>query len=85
MPSHTFACPNPDCGEEHEYDIEPFVEGRKSGPPDQCFPDEGGTAAPEDDECESCGQDLTDDAHLQKVYDAWAGSQEPDEPEKDID
>lgn len=74
-------------GEEHEltlkitFDIEPFHEGRRFGPPELCCPDEGGTAdvkeillVKEDGE-EKWDGELTSKEErefCQEAYNSWA-------------
>jgi hypothetical protein len=40
------------CGNEFEVDVTPIIPARTWGPPDDCYPEEGGEIEP--DECE-CG------------------------------
>lgn len=43
----------PDCGEESEVEVTPFISGKTWGPPESCYPDEGGEVEPE--ACPHCG------------------------------
>lgn len=74
--SYFYECPK--CGAEVEFDIEPLILGRYGGPPENCYPDEGGYADGPD-ECEFCHTTLD----AEKAYAAWEASQEPEYDEPD--
>lgn len=61
--SLTHHCP---CGAETEVTVYPVVRGRYFGPPEQCYPDEGGFIEP--DECEDCGRKIPND----EMQELWA-------------
>jgi hypothetical protein len=76
--TYYYRCPNEECSMTLEYEIEPYDPGRISGPPEDCYPPDGGFAyAPED--CPYCHTDISKD-WLEHVYEAWA-SEEPDYPD----
>lgn len=78
----TYHCP--DCGSDTEVTVYPVVRGRYYGPPEDCYPDEGGFIEP--DECDSCGrkipnaemqelwrdyQEYISEEKAQRAYEAW--------------
>jgi len=71
--SYVFECR--ECEAPEEFDIEPFHPGKFYGPPENCYPDEGGFAeGPE--KCKRCGEAFD----LEQVYQQWQEDNEPDEP-----
>jgi len=63
--TYEYECP--DCQTIATFEITPYDPGRTSGPPEDCYPPEGGEAdGPE--ECEKCGCQIDSD----KVYEEWA-------------
>lgn len=80
---HSFLCPACRAYVAGEFDVEPFVQGNLSGPPEQCFPDEGGFAVltSPDNTCPHCLVQWTEDeiTHIEKAaYDAWESAQADD-------
>ncbi len=85
--SMEFTCPSCDDTVEGEFDIDPEVRGRYSGPPELCYPSEGGVAELTDPlDCPECDHAFTakERAALEeKAYIDWVEAQEPDEPDDD--
>lgn len=72
--THTTSCPH--CDHEFDVEIEPYVPARTYGPPELCYPAEGGGVEPE--RCPNCDGLLG----LPHIYEQWADEQaalnEPD-------
>ena len=77
-------CVNDGCEEEIEFEIEPYSSGFFN-PNTGGEPPSGGYASTTVDECPKCNTNLDNEAFLEKVYEAWEESREPDEPERDDD
>jgi hypothetical protein len=78
FPQFTYECPA--CEHAMEFEIEPLIRGRYCGPPESCYPDEGGSASgPEN--CPACGEAID----ATKVYDKWEVSSGPEPDIEDHD
>jgi hypothetical protein len=63
------------CGQEFEVNVTPVTPAQTYGPPENCYPEEGGEIEPE--ECEHCGckvdsatcHEKSGDAHDQEMLD----------------
>jgi len=66
------------------FDIEPYVPAYISGPPENCYPEEGGYAEPGPGECSICKREA-DDKDNERAYDEWVSKEMegPDEPDLD--
>lgn len=55
------------CGEESEVDVSPFIPAQVCGPPESCYPAEGGELDP--DACPHCNHPIPQDAAQEKAAD----------------
>jgi len=76
MTTFFYECPK--GAAEIEYTIEPLVPGKYYGPPENCYPDDGGYADGPD-ECGFCHTTLNPSL----AYQAWEDSLELDPPDPD--
>jgi hypothetical protein len=92
--THSFTIERDDCELEleAEFEIEPFVPGKRNGPPEDCYPDEGGFASLDgvihvlDDNRSVWDGTLTkaeQDRVERDAYDSWLD--QDSEPDADID
>ena len=65
-----------ECFKEFNVTIQPFITGHYSGPPEDCYPDEGGEFEPT--ECNRCGTKISE-SFIEKIFDD--GKPEPPEYE----
>ena len=64
MPIHCTVCPN--CENEVDVDVEPYIQAQTYGDPDSCYPAEGGTIDPS--KCPECRAKLDTIG----IYEEWA-------------
>lgn len=79
-----YICPR--CGLEHQLYVTPLVPARTYGPPELCYPEEGGEFEPEC--CENCGAEFEPGVIWDRVRDQEAAMEErraEDENQRRID
>jgi transcription elongation factor Elf1 len=72
-----WTCPN--CEHETEVNVSPVIPAQTYGPPESCYPEEGGEIEPE--KCEECGRKIPQDEAQERASekaqddeDRWADS-----------
>lgn len=63
----SYLCQNDLCQREITLEVEPYDPGCTYGPPERCYPPEGGTFEPE--ECPHCGTKVDSERVWEKVDD----------------
>jgi hypothetical protein len=81
----THKCGGDGCERKWKFDVEPYIAGRTSGPPENCYPPEGGFAdiAEETPNLCECGFHLSSDEFLEVVYLDWEKGTEQFDDSKD--
>lgn len=74
----TWSCPS--CGEDTDINVWPFVPAKVSGPPEHCYPAEGGEIDPGN--CSNCDAPIDVGAAMELASDADAAAQEAHADEK---
>lgn len=64
----------PECGNATSVKVWPIVPAKLFGPPEDCFPEEGGEIDPQ--ACEHCGHSIDVGAALEQASDAQAEAQQ---------
>jgi ribosomal protein L37AE/L43A len=68
----TWACPK--CETETEVTVYPVISAQTYGPPENCYPEEGGEIEPE--ECPNCGAEIDSGAAHEQARDNARGYEE---------
>lgn len=72
-----------DCGHEFEIEVSPEIPAKTYGPPESCYPAEGGEVDPT--ECPKCGKEVDVERALETAHDYDQAAREDAEEAREED